>query len=82
MSKLLRKVSDFLKLLLETSKEQAKALFYTITPAQTSAICEILFNIQKLPLNRRVTKELQKRKHLLKKLGSTAASVRSKLALI
>ena len=82
MSKVLKKVGDFLKLLLNTTKQQSKALFYTLTPTQTLAICEILFNIQKLPLTSRVVKEIRKRKYLFKKLSETTISVNRKLDLI
>lgn len=82
MSKTLQKVANFLKLLLSTTKDQAKALFYTLTPVQTLALCEILFNIQKHPLTARVAKELQKRKYLIKKLTDKNTSVSRKLTLI
>jgi hypothetical protein len=82
MSKTIRKVADFLKLLLSTTKEQARALFYTLTPIQTLAICEIAFNIQKLPVTRKVLKELQKRKYLFKKLGDKTLGVQKKIILI
>ena len=82
MSAILRKVADFLKLLLETSKQQARALVYTLTPLQAAAICEILFNLKKLPLTSRVVKELRKRKLLITRLTDKNVSVKRKLALI
>ena len=82
MSKTLKKVSDFLKLLLNTTKQQVKALFYTLTPLQTTAICEIIFNLQKLPLTKRVLKELEKRRPLLRKLSDNSLSISRRLALI
>lgn len=82
MSKTLQKVADFIKLLLNTTKEQCKALIYTLTPLQTAAICEILFNIHKLPLTQRVLRELKKRRILFNKLVDKSVSVRRKLALI
>ena len=80
--KTLKKVADFLKLLLTTSKQQIRALFYTLTPLQTAALCEIIFNIQKLPLSARIVKEIQKRKFLFKKLSDSTISQQRKLALI
>ena len=80
--KTLRKIGDFLKLLLNTTKEQVKALFYTLTPLQTAALCEILFNIQKLPVTGRVIKELKKRKILFRKLSDKEVSLKKKLAII
>ena len=82
MSKNIRKVGNFLKLLLNTTKEQAKALFYTLTPVQTLVICEIIFNIQHLPIARKVVREIQKRSSLFNKLGNKTLSARNKLALI
>ena len=80
--KILHKVGNFLKLVLNTSADQVKALFYTLTPLQTAAVCEIIFNIQKLPLTRRVVKELLKRKVLFKKLADKEISIKQKLAII
>lgn len=80
--RVLRKVGDFLKLLLNTTKKQVRALFYTLTPLQTAALCEILFNLQKLPLTARVVRELKKRKYLIKKLTDKYTSIGSKLELI
>ena len=82
MSRNIRKVSNFLKLLLHTTKEQAKALFYTLTPVQTLVICEIVFNIQHLSIARKAVSEIQKRSSLFNKLGDKTLSTRNKLALI
>ena len=82
MSKTIKKVSDFLKLLLTTTKEQVRALFYTLTPIQTLAICEIALNIQKLPLSKKLLKELQKRKYLFKKLSDRNLTIKAKITLI
>ena len=79
MSKTIKKVSDFLKLLLTTTKEQ---VFYTLTPIQTLAICEIALNIQKLPLSKKLLKELQKRKYLFKKLSDRNLTIKAKITLI
>jgi hypothetical protein len=78
----LQKAGDFLKLLLNTTKQQVRALFYTLTPIQTAALCEILFNIQRLPLTTRVLKELKKRKFLLSKLTNKTLPYQKKLELI
>ncbi len=79
---LVRKAGNFLKLLLNTTKDQVRALFYTLTPLQTAALCEILFNLQKLPLASRIVKELRKRKFLINKLTDNKLSTRKKLALL
>ena len=78
----LHKVADFLKLLLTTTKQQIRALFYTITPIQTAALCEILFNLRRLPLTGTVIKELKKRKFIYSKLVDATLSHQKKLALI
>ena len=78
----LKKVGDFLKLLLTTTKEQVRALFYTLTQLQTAALCEIFFNIQNLPLASKVVKEIRKRKFLIRKLTDQTVSQRAKLAVI
>ena len=82
MSHLIQKVRDFLKLLLNTTKNQARALLYTLSPIQTAALCEIFFNIHKLPLTKQVIRELQKRKFLFKTLGDKSVTIQRKLALI
>ena len=82
MSKTLLKVADFLRLLFNTTKQQIRALFYTLTPIQTAALCEILFNLPKLPLTTKVVKELQNRKFLYKKLTDATISHQKKLTLI
>ena len=82
MSITIQKVADFLRLLLNTTKTQVRALFYTLTPVQTAALCEILYNIHKLPLTKQVLKELRKRSALIKKLTSKDTSLHKKLALV
>lgn len=78
----LKKVSSFLKLLLNTTKDQTKALFYTLTPLQVAAICEIIFNLEHLPLPARVVREIAKRKHLFVKLIDKKTSAKRKLELL
>ena len=82
MSMTIKKVSDFLKLLLTTTKDQARALFYTLTPIQTLAICEIALNIHKFPISKKILKELQKRKYLFRRLSDRSLSVKAKITLI
>ena len=82
MSKAIKKVGEFLKLLLNTTTNQARALLYTLTPIQTLAICEIAFDLQKLPLTKKVLKELKKRKYLFKKLSDKNLSIKEKISLI
>ena len=78
----LRKIANFLHLLLTTSKQQIKALFYTLIPLQTTGLCEIIFNLRKLPLTANVVRELKKRKSLFNKLVDKTITVRIKLELI
>ena len=78
----LKKVSSFLKLLLSTTKDQVRALFYTLTPIQTAALVEIIYNLEHLPLPPRVTREIKKRKHLFDKLISKRTTAKKKLELI
>ena len=78
----IEKVGNFLKLLLNTTQKQARALFYTLTPIQTAALCEIFFNLPKLPLASNVLRELGKRKFLIKKLTDKHTKTRDKLELI
>ena len=82
MSQTLKKVSSFLQLLLSTTKQQVRALFYTLSPIQTAAICEILFNIQNLPVTQRVLQEIKKRRFLLGKLSDKNISIQRKVGLI
>ena len=82
MSNSIQKVGNFLKLLLNTTKEQSRALIYTLTPDQTRALCEIIFNLDKLPLTDKLSKELKKRKILFQRLSDKKLSLPKRLALI
>ncbi len=78
----LRKEADFLRLLLKTTPLQVKALFYTLTPRQTLVLCEILYNLSKLPLPRKARALLGKRRNLVKKLIAPTLSSKKKLNLL
>ena len=77
-------VADYLKLLLNTSVEQARCLLSTATVKQVDALCEISYNllncIKKLPS--KIRRATTKNKKLLQKLSKKKLAFNSKLKLI
>lgn len=45
MNKLIKKESNFIRLLLKTTRLQQKALIRTITPTQMKAVVQIVYNV-------------------------------------
>ena len=82
MSKSMRQSQAFLNLLLNTSKGQSKALIYTLAPHQTTALCEILLNIDDLALNSKILEVLQKHRNLIQKLTNARLSLSKRQAII
>ena len=82
MSKRILKHKEFLHLLLNSTKDQARALLYTITPEQVSAISEIVLNLLELPLPNTVKTILQRRRKVFKKISDKMLSVRTRTSLI
>ena len=82
MSKTLKRVGTFLTLLLSTSKDQVKALLYTLTPEQASALCEIAYNLLHIPLPPQIRQTVNKRSSLLKKLGDKTIKLNKRIDLI
>ena len=83
MSKLLQDNSSYLRLLLDTSKNQALLLLQYTTPAQANVICEIAYNLLDLPLSSSIQeKQVSKNKKTLLKLSKKTTSVKNKQKLI
>ena len=82
MSKNVQNNKSFLDLLLNTSKEQALALLYTLTKPQLALITEIAYNILELPLPTKAQSHINKKKKLFQRLGSAKVSNSSKQAAI
>jgi hypothetical protein len=82
MSKTLKRVSPFLTLLLSTTKDQAKALLYTLTPDQVHALQEIAQNLLHLPLSPNIKAVVKKRNLILRKLADKSIKIKQKIALI
>jgi hypothetical protein len=78
----LYKEKVFIKLLINTTSEQARALLYTITDQQSLAISEILYNLPQLPLSTAVQKLLSKRKRVIAKIGNKKTKIRTRKLLI
>ena len=72
----------FIHLLFSTTKEQAKALIYTLTPGQTLAVCEIILNISNLSNSPQIRTELIKRRPLIKKLTEGKLKLKQRLTYI
>ena len=75
MSKFTRQSRGFISLLLSTTKAQSKALIYTITPEQATALCEIFLNIDSLSLNSKQLEAVRKYSSLIKKLTNPNLSL-------
>lgn len=82
MSKLIKKQTHFLHMLMSTSTEQRKALLYTVTDIQIKCISEIALNLLQLKLNKRIKVVIKKYKKLLTKLASKSLSNKKKSELI
>lgn len=81
-SAVLRSSENYIKLLLETNKDQAKVLLAHATPKQVEAISEIAFNLLHLSLSNRIKRVVEKVKHLLKRLTKKAVSFKAKISLL
>lgn len=82
MSKTVNQEKYFLHLLLESNKEQSRALLYTITPSQTLAISEIAYNLLRLDLPNKLKLVIEKRKRALHKIADKSKSVKIRTTLI
>lgn len=82
MSKNLERVSTFLRLLLNTTKDQGKALLFTLTEHQAIALCEIADNLLHLPLSSEAQKIVRKRVKLFKRLSDKKLSLKKKIISI
>ena len=72
---------DFLKLLLNTDKQQIKALLFSISTKQIKAITEIFYNALTLNLPKKIENIVKRNKTLYKKLA-TKLAINSKKQLI
>ena len=82
MSNNLNEHSYFIKLLLETSKQQARALLETVTNKQVIVISEICLNLLTIPLDKETASIINRRKQILKKLSNSKLTVKIKRRLI
>lgn len=82
MSKLLKRETHFLHLLLSTSNEQTKALLYTLTDNQIKCISEISLNLLHLKLKPKIRALVNKSKKNLVKLAGKTLNNKKKLQII
>ena len=61
MSKNIEENKAFLKLFLNTTKAQQKALLYTLTDTQVRVLKEIIYNLRNFKLPRKPTKTIKRR---------------------
>lgn len=80
MSKNLIKNTNFLKLLLTTSKQQGIQLLKTVTDSQILLLSEIAHNLITLKHIKNIGKIISKRRRLLSKLSKTSRHVRERKA--
>ena len=82
MSNNLRKVSTYLKLLLDlhTTKEQRYGLLYTASTHQIRALVEVIHNLLhgNLQLNQKTKTLISKRRKILENFADTKYSLKSK----
>ena len=84
MNNLIRKESDFLRLLMSTSAKQQKALLKSIELPQMKAIVQIVYNVLvgNRELKERVIKTLQKHKMIIRRLVSKSLSFEKRKTLL
>ena len=82
MSKQLDTNKNFIKLLLNTTKDQASALLDTITKEQIRLISEISLNVLNLDLPKKATQLVQRKKKLFEKLSKKQTPPKTKQSLI
>lgn len=81
-SVLLRSEQNFLRLLLQTSREQGCLLLGTATSKQIGAICEIALNLLTQVLPKAIRSIVRRHKLLLEKLAKTKLAIQSKARLL
>lgn len=82
MSNALVKCKPFFTLLIDTSKQQGRALLDTATPSQADAITEIAYNLLHIPLTGSLKIKVEKRKKILSKIGNKKIKYRTKSRLV
>ena len=75
-------MGDYLRLLLNTTVEQARSLLLSATSKQAEALCEIAHNLLRSTIPSKLTKIAAKYKTLLQKLGKKTGSIKSKIKLV
>jgi hypothetical protein len=78
----LRAVANYIRLLLNTSVNQARSLLSTATADQAKALCEVAFNLLKSKVPLKIRKIVKKYKKLLEKLTRKGISIASKIKLL
>jgi len=82
MSRLLNKVSDFLKLVLSTGVRQGKVLLTSASNIQVKALAEIAYNLLSLPLPAKLDRVVKKYCRILKKVSDKTTKLTEKLKII
>lgn len=82
MSQTLQQNKEFLHLLLNTSKNQAVALLFTITKSQLDLLTEILFNLLQLPLPLKAQRIVRKNQKVLEAISRKQTPQSKKQSLI
>ena len=78
----LRASENYIKLILETDKKQAKLLISSPTNVQVKALTEIAFNLLYQSIPNKYKRLVNKSKKFLKKLAKIGGSIKTKLSLI
>lgn len=82
MSQTLKDASDYLRLFLSTSKDQARLLLKSGTTNQINALCEIAYNLLTVSVPDKVKKLIKRCQKVFKKLGRKNISSKTKVRLI
>ena len=82
MSKNISQEKHFIHLLLNSTKDQRRALLYTITPRQLLAISEISHNLLHLPMSNSNKGVIEKRRKTLQNISDRSKSIRTRTFLV
>ena len=73
---------NYIRLLLETNRDQAKILLANPTTKQIEAITEIAYNLLVIELPSQLKRVINKSKQILRKLAKKTSSVRGKIRIL
>ena len=82
MSKTIRKSADYIRLLLSSTKKQARAFLKVANTDQIEAVSELVYNLLTLTVPHKTKKLIKKCEKVFKRLAKKHLSPKSKLRII